>query len=85
MTKIFVTAAALIGASLSTPVLAQPQYAVSGNAASQQQAAPARSNANSSERQICVRMELTGTRVARRICRTAAEWERSGGVPESDR
>lgn len=35
-------------------------------------------------RRICATMEFTGTRVTRRVCRTAAEWDRVGGVPGRD-
>jgi invasion protein IalB len=34
------------------------------------------------ERQICVEMELTGSRIARRVCRTRAQWiAEEGEVP----
>lgn len=33
------------------------------------------------QRRICVRATLTGTRMAQRICKTAAEWEAKGGLP----
>jgi Ni/Co efflux regulator RcnB len=35
-------------------------------------------------RRICVSAEVTGTRMTRRVCRTAAEWERAGGIPGRD-
>ena len=31
-------------------------------------------------RRICVNVELTGSRIVRRICRTAREWEARGGL-----
>lgn len=37
-----------------------------------------------SERRVCVRMEMPNTRLPRRVCKTAAEWEREGGVPSSN-
>lgn len=37
--------------------------------------------AQTDQRRICVRDELTGTRLARTVCRTRAEWEAAGGVP----
>jgi len=33
------------------------------------------------DRMICVRTQLTGSRLMRRICRTAAEWAEDGEVP----
>ena len=30
---------------------------------------------------ICVRAQLTGSRLNRRICRTQREWDEDGGVP----
>ena len=37
--------------------------------------APAEDN-----RLLCVRVELSGSRMVRRVCRTAAEWEARGGL-----
>ena len=34
-----------------------------------------------SDRRICVDVEMTGTRVKRRVCRTEAEWQVEGGLP----
>ena len=33
------------------------------------------------DRMICVRAQLTGSRLNRRICRTQREWDEDGGVP----
>jgi hypothetical protein len=41
-------------------------------------------SAASSERRICVSADITGSRIMRRICRTAAEWQRAGGIPTND-
>lgn len=38
----------------------------------------------SSERQICARLQTTGSRLKQRICLSAAEWEREGGIPTKD-
>ncbi len=40
---------------------------------------------NNAERKICARFEMSGSRMAKRICLTAAEWEREGGLPNSRR
>ena len=49
----------------------------------QARAAASRANAQS-ERRICVNAEMTGSRLTNRICRTAAEWERMGGLPTDE-
>lgn len=49
-----------------------------GNATEQQ------TNAEDPERRICVAIELTGSRMIRRVCRTQREWEARGGF-EGDR
>lgn len=65
-----IVAAALLAASAAAPLQAATGQAAQHGA---QRAEPAR--------RICVRVELPATRVPRRICRTEAEWARSGGVP----
>lgn len=60
-----VVAAAILAAGVAAPLHAQQQQ----------------TSSNASERRICVRMELTGTRVVRQVCRTQAEWDRAGGIP----
>ena len=35
-------------------------------------------------RRICVLSETTGSRLKQRICLTAAEWQREGGIPTKD-
>jgi hypothetical protein len=44
-----------------------------------------RSDNAESERRICVRIELSGSHVTRRVCKTAQEWEAAGGLPTADR
>jgi hypothetical protein len=41
-------------------------------------------NSEDPERRICVAVELTGSRMVRRVCRTQREWDARGGL-ESDR
>jgi hypothetical protein len=36
------------------------------------------------ERRICVNMELSGSHMVRRVCRTQAEWDARGGL-DTDR
>ncbi|HEX8364168.1 MAG TPA: hypothetical protein VF603_02670 [Allosphingosinicella sp.] len=61
------------------PAQAAPAAARTGAAVRGQNQSPA-----SSERRICVSADLTGSRIMRRICRTAAEWQRAGGIPTND-
>lgn len=72
--KIFAQAGAAIAAALLAAGAAAPAQA-SDNVAKQSAKKEAQK-----EPRICVRADMTGTRVVRTICRTAAEWERSGGL-----
>jgi hypothetical protein len=75
------TVGAVLFAGVASPV--QAFQGRSSTAAAQATAAQADAVARQ-ERQICVSTELTGSRMVRRICRTAAEWERAGGLPRGD-
>lgn len=70
-----VAAAALLAAAAAAPLQALTL---------DQQSAQQQGQSASSERRICAMVELTGSRLVRRICRTQAEWDRAGGVPGSD-
>jgi hypothetical protein len=50
--------------------------------ATAEQAQPSGGAATAPEdsRRICVNVELSGSRMVRRVCRTAAEWEARGGL-----
>jgi len=37
------------------------------------------------ERRICVRLQQGGSRISRPVCKTAQQWETSGGVPAAER
>lgn len=41
----------------------------------------ARTASNNPDREICVRAQLTGSRLNRRVCRTQRQWDEDGGVP----
>ena len=61
---------------LALPASAQSQSDASApNASQPSRARPA------PERQICVRMHFTGSRLPQKICMTEREWEAEGGVP----
>ena len=79
--------ASLALAGLATPTLAAQDRiaAVARPGESQPTAAASRTRSSAqSDRRICVSVEMTGTRVARRVCRTEAEWEAQGGLPTED-
>ncbi len=75
---ITIAAATVALAGSLAPVQAAPTTGRAGaNVQGQNQSADA-------SRKVCATVELTGSRLARRVCRTPAEWERSGGVPGRD-
>lgn len=43
-------------------------------------AAEQRAGDDNPDRRICVSVELTGSRMVRRVCRTAREWDERGGL-----
>jgi hypothetical protein len=63
--------------------LAAPGVAQQNNTQARQSAeANGGGNTGDPNRTICVRADLSsGTRITRRVCRTAREWEAEGGVP----
>ena len=69
--------AATLALSLALPAAAQAQSGTADapTAREQSRARPAL------ERQICVRMQFTGSRLPRKICMTEREWQAEGGVP----
>jgi hypothetical protein len=77
----FLSVAGVIALGLAAPVIAQPSSGGSRQSAQANGAA----NAGDPNRVICARASLeSGTRIARRVCRTAREWQQEeGGVPES--
>ncbi len=87
MTKIrFDRAAGVAAAALFA--FALPAHASSTSASSSARQAPEasqRADSNTNERRICVRLQQGGSRISRPVCKTAQEWEASGGVPAADR
>ncbi len=77
-------AIALVLAGLSVPAAAQTQTNIVNSAERTATSSATRSSPSADQRRICVRAEMTGTRVARDVCRTRAEWERAGGIPQAD-
>lgn len=74
-------AAAIILAGLSVPAAAQTHTNVTGASGQGTAAVTAPRQSAEQDQRVCVRVELTGTRVARNVCRTRAEWAREGGIP----
>ena len=83
-----VAAAVLCVAGAAAPVLAQTQDRMVGtgqlDVAKESRAARPRASQASQDpnRRICVRADLSGSRISRHICRTRAEWDRVGGLPD---
>lgn len=62
---------------LGAPALAIEDNARAARDAASNQAA----DSADPDRMICVRAQLTGSRLYRRVCRTAREWQEDGEVP----
>jgi hypothetical protein len=66
---------ALVGGIASAHTAPQSGTRASANIQGQNQAA-------SADRKICFRMEYPNTRILRRVCKTASDWQRDeGGLP----
>ena len=72
--------AGVIAFGLAVPVMAQQGHSQAKSPRPENSAA----NAGDPNRRICVNEALTGSRMARRVCRTAREWQQEeGGLPDS--
>lgn len=81
------TAAAAIAlalAGLAGPAAAQTQSNIVNSAERTASSSSRTATRSADQRQICVRDEITGSRLTRNVCRTRAEWERAGGLPNAD-
>ncbi len=76
---ILLSVAGVIALGCVAPASARDDNARAARDAAQPEAA----SSNDPERTICVRAQITGSRLNRRICRTAREWEEEGGLPEA--
>jgi hypothetical protein len=85
-TLLTVASAAII--AFAAPVAAQAtQTAMVGTRGAEAGGSGAQTSqprAQTDQRRICVRAQLTGSRVERLICRTRTEWQAAGGVPGED-
>ena len=80
-------APALLVAASSLLVAAAPASpAENGNAAQPRSAGPGAGQTSrvDPDRTICIQVAFTGTRVIRRVCKTARAWEAEGGIPPAD-
>lgn len=69
-------------AGTMAPAQASPTSRAGAQVQGQNQAQDQNRSRNSnSARSICAVFEISGTRLRQKICRTAAEWEREGGIP----
>lgn len=72
----------LVTAAASLSLLAQPATASDDNPRAARDAAQTQAaDTQDPDRTICVRTQITGSRLMRRVCRTAREWEEEGGIP----
>lgn len=68
--------------AFATPAVATPAFAQSApREAAEETRENAAEQARDPDRMICVRAQLTGSRLNRQICRTQREWDEDGGVP----
>jgi hypothetical protein len=75
-------AAAALMMTVAAPVQAAPGETTTANA-SGNTPQPARTSTRS-DRRVCVEVPISASRIARRVCRTQAEWDREGGVPRAE-
>lgn len=79
-----VRAAALATLLLSGASLSAAQTKQTDARRNAPQASNNRENPGMAAREICIRVEMSGTRMPRRVCKTPAEWEAEGGVPRGN-
>jgi len=76
-------ASAILAAATALALSASPAIARDDNPRAAREAARSQgADAQDPDREICVRATITGSRIPRRICRTARQWEEEeGGIP----
>lgn len=80
---LIVIAAGFVVTALPASAQVQAIAAPRDNAAAEQSSSSGSSGgapAADDTRRICVNVELSGSRMVRRVCRTQAEWEARGGL-----
>ena len=74
-------AAATLFAGLAAPAHAASEAGERGRSSGSTGQMQSSDASEARDRRICVRFELTASRLSRTICRTEREWEARGGVP----
>ena len=82
--RILLISTAAIGLATTAPALAQTAPMASGQPRQQQPAGAQNDRDEAGERQICMNVQLSNSRIARRVCRTEREWARSGELERDD-
>ena len=76
-----------IATAVLAVALAAPASAATPTPMQRSDSAPSASRTNDAEardRRICVRLQIVGTRIPKRVCRTQWQWEQEGGVPTEE-
>ena len=83
MRILFISTAALAAAAVPASAQSAP---MDSSQARQQQQQPAgqRGRDEADERRICMNVQLSNSRIARRVCRTEREWAQSGELGSDD-
>ena len=85
MRILLISTAAMAVVTAAVPAFAQTAPMDSSQARQQQQQPAGQSNRDEAgERQICMDVQLSTSRIARRVCRTQREWARSGELERDD-
>jgi hypothetical protein len=86
MTKIrFDRAAGVAAAALLAFAMPAQAANTASNSSSRGTAEATQRADGNNDRRICVRVQLSNSRIARPVCKTAQEWQAAGGVPASER
>jgi hypothetical protein len=86
MTKIrFDRAAGVAAAALFAFALPAHAANTTSNSSTRPAAEASQRADTGNERRICVRLQQGGSRITRPVCKTAQEWDASGGVPAAER
>lgn len=85
MRNLLISTAAAALVTTAVPAFAQSAPMASSQARQQQQQpAGQRNRDEAGERQICMSVQLSNSRIARRVCRTEREWAQSGELDSGD-
>jgi hypothetical protein len=74
-------AASIMLAGAAVPAAAQTESNVAPNSRAGGSNASTRTATADPNERVCVRFEISGSRIRREVCQTRAEWARDGGIP----